>query len=86
MAIEKIIVLGSDLNFRSNLENYLRRCRYDVASARTIAMAREYLSRDNFDVIFLDFACPTAKARICSRKSRRARKNRWRHHRRLRLG
>jgi DNA-binding NtrC family response regulator len=58
MAIEKIIVLGSDLNFRSNLENYLRRCRYDVASIGTIAMAREYLSRDNFDVIFLDLRLP----------------------------
>jgi DNA-binding NtrC family response regulator len=58
MAIEKIIVLGSDLNFRGNLENYLRRCRYDVASIGTIAMAREYLSRDNFDVIFLDLRLP----------------------------
>ncbi|MGA2868249.1 MAG: sigma-54 dependent transcriptional regulator [Verrucomicrobiota bacterium] len=50
--------MGSDLNFRSNLENYLRRCRYDVASIGTIAMAREYLSRDNFDVIFLDLRLP----------------------------
>jgi DNA-binding NtrC family response regulator len=58
MAIEKIIVLGSDLNFRTNLENYLRRCRYDVAAIGTIAMAREYLSRDNFDVIFLDLRLP----------------------------
>ncbi len=58
MAIEKIIVLGSDLNFRSSLENYLRRCRYDVAPAPTIAIARDYLSRDNFDLIFLDLRLP----------------------------
>ena len=58
MAIEKIIVLGSDLNFRSNLENYLRRCRYDVAPAPTIAVARDYLTRDNFDLIFLDLHLP----------------------------
>ncbi len=58
MAIEKIVVLGSDLNFRNDLENYLRRCRYDVASASNIATAREYLSRDNFDVIFLDLSLP----------------------------
>ena len=58
MAIEKIIVLGGDLNFRSNLENYLRRCRYDVAPAPTIAIARDYLSRDNFDLIFLDLHLP----------------------------
>jgi DNA-binding NtrC family response regulator len=54
MAIEKVIVLGSELSSRSNLENYLRRCRYDVAAASTIALAREYLRKDNFDIIFLD--------------------------------
>ncbi len=54
MAIEKIIVLGADLTSRYSLENYLRRCRYDVASASTIAVARAFLGKDNFDAIFLD--------------------------------
>ncbi len=56
MAIEKIIVLGSDSNLRNALEGYLRRCRYDVASAATIATARDYLSKDNFDIVFMDLA------------------------------
>src|ERR1700722_3256553 len=58
MAIAKIIVLGTDLNFRSHLENYLRRCRYDVASAATLANARDYLCKDNFDLIFMDLHLP----------------------------
>ena len=58
MSIEKVIVLGSDLNSRNDLENYLRRCRYDVAAASNIAVARDYLSRDNFDIIFLDLSLP----------------------------
>ncbi len=62
MSIEKIVVLGSDLNFRNDLENYLRRCRYDVASCATVAAARDYLSRDNFDIIFMDLALPDGNA------------------------
>ena len=58
MSIEKVIVLGSDLSFRTDLENYLRRCRYDVAATSTIAIARDYLSKDNFDIIFLDLILP----------------------------
>jgi DNA-binding NtrC family response regulator len=58
MGIEKIIVLEADSSFRSHLENYLRRCRYDVAATATIAVAREFLSKDNFDVIFLELRLP----------------------------
>jgi DNA-binding NtrC family response regulator len=58
MTIEKIIILESDLALRSNLENYLRRCRYDVAAASTIAAAREYLGKDNFDIIFSELRLP----------------------------
>ena len=54
MAIEKIIVLESNPAFRNSLENYLRRCRYDVAAASSIADARDYLVRDNFDIIFME--------------------------------
>jgi DNA-binding NtrC family response regulator len=62
MTIEKIIVLGSDSKLRADLENYLRRCRYDVASAPTIAAARDYLGRDNFDIVFLDLALSDGSA------------------------
>jgi DNA-binding NtrC family response regulator len=58
MNIEKIIILEADSILRSNLENYLRRCRYDVASTSTIAVAREYLSRDNFDIVFSELRLP----------------------------
>ncbi|HEX4266095.1 MAG TPA: sigma-54 dependent transcriptional regulator [Verrucomicrobiae bacterium] len=58
MSIEKIIVLEDDLIVRNNLEQCLRRRRYDVASATTIAAAQELLSKDNFDLIFLDMRLP----------------------------
>jgi len=58
MTIEKIIILEADLILRNNLENYLRRCRYDVAATSTIAVAREYLSKDNFDMIFSELQLP----------------------------
>jgi DNA-binding NtrC family response regulator len=58
MSIEKIIVLEDDAIVRSNLENFLRRQRFDVASAPTLAAAHDYLSRDNFDLIFMDMRLP----------------------------
>jgi DNA-binding NtrC family response regulator len=58
MSIEKIIVLEDDAIVRNNLESYLRRRHYDVASAANIAEAQEYLNKDNFDVIFLDVRLP----------------------------
>ena len=58
MSIEKIIVLEDDAIVRNNLETYLRRRHYDVASVSTIAAAQEYAGKDNFDVIFLDVRLP----------------------------
>jgi len=58
MPIEKIIVLEDDLIVRKNLEQQLRQRRYDVAAVTTIAAAQDYLSRDNFDLIFLDVRLP----------------------------
>jgi DNA-binding NtrC family response regulator len=58
MPIEKIIVLEDDAIVRNNLESYLRRKRYDVASAGTIAAAQEYLNKDNFDIMFVDVRLP----------------------------
>jgi DNA-binding NtrC family response regulator len=62
MSIEKAIVLEDDPIIRTNLENFLRRQRLDVASAATIADAREYLSKDNFDLIFMDMRLPDGNA------------------------
>jgi DNA-binding NtrC family response regulator len=58
MPIEKVIVLEDDQIVRKNLENCLRRRRYDVASVSTIAAAQECLAKDNFDIIFLDVRLP----------------------------
>jgi DNA-binding NtrC family response regulator len=58
MSIEKIIVLEDDAIVRANLENFLRRQRFDVASAPTLAAARDFLNRDNFDLIFMDMRLP----------------------------
>jgi len=62
MSIEKVIVLEDDAIVRTNLENYLRRQRLDVASAPTLAAARDYLSRDNFDLIFMDMRLPDGES------------------------
>ncbi len=56
MAIEKIIILEGDTVVRSSLENYLRRCRFDVASTPSVPVALEYLGRDNFDIFFMDLS------------------------------
>jgi DNA-binding NtrC family response regulator len=58
MSIEKVIVLEDDLIVRNNLEQCLRRRRYDVASVSTIAAAQELLAKDNFDLVFLDMRLP----------------------------
>ena len=58
MSIEKIIVLEDDAIVRTNLENFLRRQRFDVAPPPTLAAARDYLNRDNFDLIFMDMRLP----------------------------
>jgi DNA-binding NtrC family response regulator len=58
MSIEKIIVLEDDAIVRNNLETFLRRQRFDVASAPTLATAYDYLNRDNFDLIFMDMRLP----------------------------
>jgi two-component system, NtrC family, response regulator AtoC len=58
MPIEKIIVLEDDLIVRKNLEQQLRQRRYDVGSASTIAEAQDLLSKDNWDIIFVDIRLP----------------------------
>ncbi|MDB6021321.1 MAG: atoC 3 [Pedosphaera sp.] len=58
MPIEKIIVLEDDLIVRKNLEQQLRQRRYDVASTGTIAGAQELMSKDTFDLIFVDVRLP----------------------------
>ncbi len=58
MVFEKIIVLDDELIIRKSLEEQLRRKRYSVASAATLAEAEHFLSKDNFDLIFADVHLP----------------------------
>ena len=58
MPIEKTIILEDDSILRKNLESQLRRRRYDVASAGTVAEAQELLGRDTFDLMFVDVRLP----------------------------
>ncbi len=62
MAIEKVIVLEDDPIVRNNLETFLRRLKLDVASAPTLAAARECLARDNYDLIFMDMRLPDGES------------------------
>ena len=43
---------------RKNLEQQLRQRRYDVGSATSVAEAQELLSKDNWDLIFVDIRLP----------------------------
>ena len=58
MPIEKIVVVEDDVIVRKNLEQQLRRHRYDVAAVGTLAAAREYLAKDSFDLVFADVRLP----------------------------
>ncbi|OIO59772.1 MAG: sigma-54-dependent Fis family transcriptional regulator [Verrucomicrobia bacterium CG_4_10_14_3_um_filter_43_23] len=63
MAFEKIIVLDDELFIRKSLEEQLRKKKYTVATASTIEQARKYLSKDNFDLIFVDVRLPDGDGR-----------------------
>jgi DNA-binding NtrC family response regulator len=58
MAFDKVIVLDDELIIRKSLEEQLRRKRYSVASASTIAEAEKLLAKDHFDIIFVDVRLP----------------------------
>ena len=58
MAIEKIVVVDDEMMIRKSLETQLRNKRYSVASAEDLKGARKILSRDTFDLVFLDMRLP----------------------------
>lgn len=61
MAFEKIIVLDDEMIIRKSLEAHLRNKRYSVASASNIADAEALLSKDEFDLMFVDVRLPDGK-------------------------
>jgi len=73
MALEKILVLDDEPVLRRTLEEHLRRKRYTVASADSVARAEEYLAKDDFDVVLLDVHLPDGDGtQILERLGRRA--------------
>jgi DNA-binding NtrC family response regulator len=58
MPIEKVIILEDDLIVRKNLEQQLRKRRFDVATTGTVAGLHEILAKDTFDLLFLDVRLP----------------------------
>ena len=58
MAIEKIVVVNDEMMIRKALETQLRNKRYSVASTGDLKGARKILTRDSFDLVFLDLRLP----------------------------
>ena len=58
MSFDKIIVLDDELMIRKSLEGQLRCRRYSVASVATLAEAEVLLTKDSFDLIFVDVRLP----------------------------
>ena len=58
MPIEKIILVEDDQIIRRSLESLLRQRRCEVLAVSTLAAAKEALTKDTFDLIFLDVRLP----------------------------
>ena len=58
MAIEKVIVIDDEPVIRRSLELQLRGKRLSVALCSTIAEAEKYISKDSFDLMFVDVRLP----------------------------
>ncbi len=58
MAIERILIVDDDFIIRKSLEDMLRKKRYSVVSAPTLAEAERYLAKDGFDLVLADIRLP----------------------------
>jgi len=58
MSFEKILVLDDEAIVCRTLQSILRKRRYNVASAGTIAEAERVLAADHFDMLFMDLRLP----------------------------
>lgn len=58
MGFDKIIVLDDEMIIRKTLEEQLRKRRYSVATASTLAEAEKLLAKDHFDLMFIDVQLP----------------------------
>ena len=58
MAVERILVVDDEPFIRKSFEELLRGKRYSVTSAGTLQEAERFLTRDRFDLLFLDLRLP----------------------------
>ena len=58
MPFEKILVLDDEPIVCRTLQSQLRRKRYSVATASSIADAEQILAGDHFDMLFMDLRLP----------------------------
>ena len=58
MPIDKILVVDDNEMLSKEMAGQLRHRDYDVASAKTLAVAREELTKDTYDLLFLDMRLP----------------------------
>src|SRR4051794_15131075 len=59
MAIERILIVDDDFIIRKSLEDMLRKKRYAVVSAPTLADAQRYLAKEEgYDLVLADIRLP----------------------------
>jgi DNA-binding NtrC family response regulator len=58
MTFEKIVIIDDELSVRKMLEHHLRKQRYTVAGAGTLAEGEGLLQRERFDLVLLDLCLP----------------------------
>ena len=58
MTVERILILDDELAIRKSLEEQLRRKRFSARSVGTLKEAEEHLSKDEFDLLFVDVNLP----------------------------
>ncbi len=58
MQFDKVLIVDDELVIRKALEEQLRHNRYTVATVSSLADAEAILSKDNFDLVFLDVRLP----------------------------
>ncbi|MFQ6723636.1 MAG: sigma-54-dependent transcriptional regulator [Opitutales bacterium] len=58
MQFDKVLIVDDELVIRKALEEQLHHNRYAVATVSSLAEAQSLLSKDNFDLVFLDVRLP----------------------------
>jgi DNA-binding NtrC family response regulator len=58
MSLEKVLIVEDNEVIRRALEIQLQRRRFDVIGVSTLALAQDYLGKDNWDLVFVDVRLP----------------------------